>query len=81
MNNIIKGDNMNLQVARNVMTVLGIVSKKAEMPEEAVKDIDEFMNFFSNILSDIDKELIKKDEVAKDKAEGREFIYPLRLQV
>ena len=72
---------MNLQVARNVMTVLDIISKKKEMPKEAVKDIEDFMDFFNNVISDIDKELGKKDEVAKDKAAGKEFIYPLRLSV
>ena len=72
---------MNLQVARNVMKVLEIISKKPEMPKEAVKDIEDFMNFFDNVISDIDKELVKKDEVAKDKAAGKEFIYPLRLSV
>ena len=72
---------MNLQVARNVMKVLEIISKKPEMPKEAVKDIEDFMDFFTNVISDIDKELEKKDEVAKDKAAGKEFIYPLRLSV
>lgn len=72
---------MDLQVARNVMTVLDIVSKKSEMPKEAVSDIDEFMNFFNNVISQIDKELEKKDEVKRAKAKGEEYIFPLRLVI
>ena len=72
---------MNLQVARNVMTVLDIMSKKPEMPKKAVSDIDEFMNFFNNVISQIDKELEKKDEVKRAKAKGEEYIFPLRLVI
>ena len=70
---------MNLTVCRNVMAVLDIISKKEEMPKEAKKDIEEFLNFFRNILSDIDKELAKKDEVALNKMQGKFYVYPLRL--
>jgi len=72
---------MDLQVARNVMAVLGIIAKKKEMPEPAVKDIVDFQNFFENVISHIDKELAKKDEVARDKMAGKEFVFPLRLIV
>ena len=72
---------MDLQVARNVMVVLEIMSKKKEMPEPAKKDIEEFMNFFNNVISEIDKELSKKDEVKRAKAKGEEYIFPLRLVV
>lgn len=63
------------------MVVLDIMSKKPEMPKEAVKDIEEFSNFFNNVISEIDKELGKKDEVKRAKAKGEEFIFPLRLIV
>jgi len=51
------------------------------MPEPAVKDIVDFQNFFENVISHIDKELAKKDEVARDKMAGKEFVFPLRLIV
>ena len=72
---------MDLTVCRNVMAVLDIVGEKDEMPIEAKKDIEEFLNFFRNILADIDKELSKKDEVALVKSKGKMYIYPLRLVI
>ena len=72
---------MNLQVFRNVTTILQIVGDKPEMPKEAKDDIDEICNFFGNIISDIDKELAKTEEVKKDKKAGKLFVYPLRLEV
>jgi len=72
---------MDLQVCRNVMAVLDIVGEKEEMPIEAKKDIEEFLNFFRNILADIDKELSKKDEVQLAKSKGKMYIYPLRLVI
>ena len=72
---------MNLQAFRNVTTILKIVGDKPEMPNEAKVDIEEVSNFFGNIISDIDKELAKTEEVKKDKKAGRLFVYPLRLEI
>ncbi len=72
---------MQLQTFKNITAILKIVGDKPEMAPEAKKDIEEATTFFGNVISDIEKELAKKDQVARDKLAGKYFVYPLRVEV
>jgi len=72
---------MDLQVLKNITAILTVVGDKPEMIKEVKKDVEEATTFFGNIIADIEKEIAKKEEVAKDKKAGKLFVYPLRVEV
>ena len=69
---------MDLNTLNKANEVLKLVAKDKGTSKEVKVDLDEATNFFSNVITDITKEL-DKAEAKKDSLKGKLFVYPLRI--
>ena len=70
---------MNLNTLKNATEVLKLVLNDEGTSKEVKIDLENAVDFFSNIITDVDKQL-KKDSVKDDIKKGKLLIYPFRIQ-
>ena len=71
---------MNLTTLKNANEVLKLIANDKGTSHEVKVDLDDATDFFTNLISDIDKELAKPG-AKKDKKKAKLFVYPLRINI